>query len=204
MYELFYKTGACSRAVHVLLNELNVPFTLTAYDKNEPDSKLLKVNPRGQVPTLVVDGEPITEGAAIITWLADTHPSPLLPANGLERAHALQWLAFANSSLHPLYGQFFHGGEAFATTEFGQKAQASLQQLWDLVEKQLGKTTYLAGNDVTVGDILATVIASWTPRIAATINLGPKTKAWMERVESRPAFTKAVETETGAAKKSAA
>lgn len=195
MYELYYKTGACSRAVHVLLNEIGTTFTLHPYDKNEPNSKLLKVNPRGQVPTLVIDGEPITEGAAILTYLADTHQSPLLPAAGLERARALQWLAFGNSSLHPLYGRFFGGGEAFAKSEFAPAAEKSLQQLWDLVEAQLNKTKYLAGDAITVGDILGTVIAHWTPHIAAKITLGEKTKAWMEAVSSRPAYKKAVEAE---------
>ncbi len=204
MYQLFYKTGACSRAVHVLLNEMNVPFELLPYDKNEPDSKLLKANPLGQVPTLVVDGDIITEGAAIITWLADTHESPLLPKSGMARAKALEWLAFSNSSLHPVYGRFFHGGKAFAESEFSKSAAETLQKLWDRVEAQLNKTQYLAGNEITVGDILATVIWHWTPNIAAKPNFGPKTKAWIEAVSSRPAYKKAVESETNGAKKSAA
>lgn len=202
-YELFYKTGACSRAVHVLLNELGVEFTLSPYDKNEPNSKLLKVNPRGEVPVLVVDGEPITEGAAILSWLADTH-GKFLPAKGIERARALQWLAFANSSLHPKYSQFFGGGEAFAKSEWAGKAEAAIQKLWDLVEVQLNKTAYLAGDEPTVGDFLATVIAGWTPHIKATINFGPKTKAWLQTVAARPAYKKAVERETKEPQKSAA
>lgn len=205
MYELFYKQGACSLAVHVLLNELGVEYTLSPYDKNEPNSKILKVNPRGQVPTLVVDGEPITEGAAILSWLADTHESPMLPNSGMARAKALQWLAFANSSLHPLYGRFFGGGEAFAKSDLGVKAEQSLQELWDIVEAQLGKTKFLAGEQPTLGDILGTVIAHWTPRIAAKITLGPKTKAWMDTVSAMPSYKKAAETEKQlASKKSAA
>lgn len=188
MYELFYKTGACSLAVHVLLNEIGADYKLSPYDTNEPNSKLLKVNPRGQVPTLVVGDDVITEGAAILSWLADTHKSPLLPAEGIERAKALQWLAFFNSSVHPLYGRFFHGGEPFAQSEWGQSAQQSLQKLWDLVEAQLSKTQYIAGDDITLGDILGTVVGSWTPRIAAKITLGEKTKAWMQNVASRPTY----------------
>jgi len=190
-YELFYKVGACSLAVHVVLNEIGAPYTLSPYDIKEPDSKLLKVNPRGQVPTLVVDGEPITEGAAILSWLADTHKSPLLPAEGIARAKALQWLAFFNSSMHPLYSRFFHGGEPFAQSEWGKGAQQSLQKLWDLVEAQLGKSKYIAGDEITLGDILGTVVGSWTPHIATTITLGEKTKAWMKEVASRPTYKEA-------------
>lgn len=195
MYELFYKTGACSRAVHVLLNELAVPFTLSPYDTDQPDSKLLKVNPRGQVPTLVVGEDIITEGAAIMSWLADEHHSALLPTSGMARAKALQWLAFANSSLHPIYGAFFKGGEAFAASEFGKQAQASLQKLLDLVEAQLNQTEYLAGDSITLGDILTTVVVSWTPRIAAKVTVGAKTQALVEKVSARPSYVKAVEAE---------
>ena len=203
MYELFYKTGACSRAVHVLLNEIGVDFTLSPYDTHEPNSRLLKVNPRGQVPTLVVDGEPITEGSAIMSWLADEHKSALLPASGIERAQALQWLAFANSSLHPIYSRFFGGGEAFAQTEYGKQAQQSLQKLWDIVEAQLGKTTYLAGEEPTLGDILTTVIGSWKPK-GLTLTLGEKTQALFKAIEARPAFKKAVDAELHAGKSAAA
>jgi glutathione S-transferase len=200
MYELFYKTGACSRAVHVVLNEIGTDFTLIPYEERE---RLLKANPRGQVPTLMVDGTPITEGAAIITYLADTHQSPLLPATGLARAKALQWLAFANSSLHPLYGTFFKGGEAYAACEFGPGSEAALQKLWDIVEDQLGKTEYLAGDQITAGDILTTVIAHWTPRIAAKITLGPKTQALVEKVSNRPSYVKAAQAEQAPAKSAA-
>ena len=203
MYELFYKTGACSLAVHVLLNEIGADYTLSPYDVKEPNSKLLKVNPLGQVPTLVVDGEPIVEGAAILTWLCDTHQSPLLPDSGIERARALQWLAFCNSSLHPLYGQFFHGGDAFAASEFAKKAEKSLQKLWDQVEAQLGKTRYLAGDAPTVGDILGTVIASWNPHIKANVVLGEKTQAWAKAVAARPAYGKAAADEKKSAKAAA-
>lgn len=202
MYELFYKTGACSRAVHVLLNEIGTEFTLSPNDSHEPNSRLLKANPRGQVPTLVIDGEPITEGGAIMSWLADEHKT-FLPASGIARAQALQWLAFANSSLHPIYSRFFGGGEAFAQTEYGKSAQQSLQKLWDLVEVQLGKTKYLAGDEPTVGDILTTVIGNWKPK-GLTITLGEKTKALFKTMEARPAYKKAVDAETHATKSAAA
>ena len=203
MYELFYKIGACSRAVHVQLIEMDVPFTLSLYDSHAPNSRLLKANPRGQVPTLVVDGEPITEGAAIMSWLADTHQSPLLPKDGIARAQALQWLAFANSSLHPIYARFFGGGEAFAASEYGQSAQQSLQKLWDLVEAQLNKTTYLVGDEPTLGDILTTVVGAWKPK-GLHLTLGEKTKAMMHAVAARPAYKKAVEAESAGAKAAAA
>lgn len=70
-YTLYYKPGACSMAMHVILNELNVPFEAVKQDDlKAPD--FLKLNPRGQVPLLIVDGEPVKEGAAIITYLPVT------------------------------------------------------------------------------------------------------------------------------------
>ena len=118
MYQLFYSPGTCSMAVHVLLNELGQKFELLKADLSEtPRSPaLMKFNPRGQVPVLVVDGKPLREGAAILSYLCETHKSPLLPASGWERAKAQEWLAFANSTLHPAYGRLF-----FLIRQLGEK-----------------------------------------------------------------------------------
>ena len=103
MYQLYYSPGACSMAVHVILNELNQPVELHKISLQEGDNRkpeFLRINPRGQVPVLVDDGFVIREGAAQIIYLLEKHKSPLLPASGKERAAALEWLCYANASLH--------------------------------------------------------------------------------------------------------
>src|SRR5262245_43008137 len=108
MYKLYYSPGACSMAVHVVLNELAVPFELAKVSTKDGSMKspeYLKMNPRGQVPVLLIDGKPMKEGAAIITWLLDEHKSPMLPKSGMARAKALEWLMWCNASLHVGYSK---------------------------------------------------------------------------------------------------
>ena len=100
MYKLYYSPGACSLAVHVALLEVGAKFELenVSAPAGQPKSaEFLKINPRGAVPVLKIDNFILREGAAILTYILDSHKSDLLPASGLERAEALEWLSFANS-----------------------------------------------------------------------------------------------------------
>jgi len=202
MYQLFYSPGSCSMAVHVLLNEIGQKVELIKADlKAQPrNPELVKHNPRGQVPVLVVDGKTLREGAAILTYLCETHKSPLLPASGWERAKAQEWLASANSSLHPAYGRAFflarQLGEAAATSPVMKAAIESIQTYWDEIESQLASQPYICGKDVTVADILITVIANWSSYLGNVITFGPKTKDYLKRISDRPAYQQALKTES--------
>jgi glutathione S-transferase len=202
MYKLYYSPGACSLAVHTVLNEIGADFQLE--NANDPETKtkskkFLQINPRGAVPVLEIDGFIVREGAAILTYLIDTHKNSLLPASGLERAHALEWLAFANSTLHPVYGRIFTMlkllGSKASENPLYQPTINQIQKYWDEIENQLQKTDYLCGENCTAADILVTVIASWSQHFGNPITFGSKTKAFLTRVISRPAFKKALETE---------
>ncbi len=192
-YKLYYKPGACSMAVHVILNELNVPFEAVRQDDlKSPD--FLKLNPRGQVPLLIADGEPVKEGAAIITYLLDSHANNLMPKSGIERARALEWLMWCNASLHPACGRMFwlNKQEFDDATKAGLSKLflAQVQSLWDEADERLAKTKYLAGDQVTAGDILLAVIANWgigTP--------GANVKRVLKDVVTRPAYQKTLTAE---------
>lgn len=203
MYQLYYSPGACSMAVHVVLNELNVPYE--AINANEPGTKtrtkeFLKVNPRGAVPVLVDDGHVIREGAAILTYLLDKHKSPLLPQSGFERATALEWLGFANATVHPAYGKAF-----FVMKKVQDKATQealykpifeSINKLWAEIDERLAKQPYVCGKDITVADILLTVIANWAGYFpAGSVSFGPNVKRLLKEVSSRPAYQKALKAE---------
>jgi len=199
MYQLFYSPGACSMAVHVVLNELGQEVKLikaTIHDAKNEDAELKKVNPRGQVPVLVEDGKPLKEGAAIITYLIDKHNGALLPASGWERAQALHWLMFANSTLHTGYSKAMFLKKHNAPNEIQEKACDNIQSMWDEIESHLEdtKTPFLCGDQITAGDIVVAVIANWgfLPRKFA---FGPKTKELLRRVVERPAYQKAIEAE---------
>ena len=197
MYTLYYMPGACSMAVHVLLNELGQDVKLVNAT-GEGRAELLKVNPRGMVPTLVDDGVVIREGGAILSYLLDKHNSPMLPKSGKERAAALEWLMFGNATLHPAYGRAFGAMKGFSG-EVKDKvlvaAVENINKLWTDVEARLSESPYLAGKELGAADILLTVIANWSGHISSDIVIGPKTKALLKQVISRPAYQKALKDE---------
>lgn len=202
MYTLYYIPGSCSMAVHVALLEISVPFKLenVSVPTGQPrPAHYLKINPRGSVPTLVMDDFAIREGMAILTFLLDTHLSPLLPRDGHARALALEWLAFANATLHPAYGTLFmmhkELGEEAAQNPLYEKGVQKIQRLWDDVEQRLNQSEYLAGGQCSIADILITVIANWTFNLKKSVTFGDKTKALLRRVIARPAYQKAITVE---------
>jgi len=196
-YTLYYTPGACSMAVHVILNELGVPFEAINQKDKLKDPEFLKLNPRGQIPLLIVDGEPVKEGAAIITYLLDTHDKDgkLLPKSGLPRAKGLEWLAWCNATLHPASGKLFwlpkSGLDEKTKDELSKIFVTQLQTQWDEAETRLGQKKYLAGDSVTAGDILLTVIANW----GLPVTFGPNVKRVIKEVSGRPSYQKALKTE---------
>ncbi|MBX9725905.1 MAG: glutathione S-transferase family protein [Rickettsiales bacterium] len=203
MYTLYYLPGTCSLAVHVALNEVGADFktvSVSVADGQPRPADFLKINPRGNVPVLAHDGFTQREGAAILTTLLDEHRSPLLPASGEARATALEWLMFANASLHPAYARCFFQhkalGDKAGENPLYAPAIEHIQKLWNDVETQLSSHEYLCGTECSIADILITVIANWSPNLKKPITFGPKTKALFNRVIARPAYQKAMEAES--------
>ena len=106
MFTLYFAPGASSFAVHIALHEIGVPFEAKPMSFKQNDMRnpeFLALNPEGKVPTLVVDGRPLTEVAAILFYLARRFPDAgLLPPGDIEaEAQALSWMSFIASTLHP-------------------------------------------------------------------------------------------------------
>jgi glutathione S-transferase len=201
-YKLYYSPGACSLAVHAILNELKLPYTVEKINLKEkrPDS-FLKLNPRGAVPVLEMDGKVLREGASIIITLLEQNKSPLLPSSGFERAKALEWLCFANATLHPAYGKGFAlpylpVDDASKEKLKGIYAQ-QIQKYWDEIETQVKKEGgYLAGPQPTAADFLVTVIANWTPGLfEGKVKFGPSTQNLLKSISARPSYQKALSDE---------
>lgn len=202
MYTLYYLPGTCSLAVHVALNEVGADFktvSVSVPDGQPRPADFLKINPRGNVPVLETDGFTQREGAAILISLLDAHKSPLLPAAGNARAATLEWLMFANASLHPAYARCFFQHKALGATAGDNPLYApaieQVQKLWNDIETQLANNDYLCGKECSIADILITVIANWSPMLKKPVSFGPKTKALFGRVIARPAYQKAMEAE---------
>ena len=145
--ELYYSPGSASLVVHWLLIELNLPHTLHALDLSKAEHKnadYLKLNPAGVVPTLMIDGKPITEAAAICLHLADSFKgSRLAPVPGtVERARYYQWMFFCANTLQPAYRAWFYpaevAGEANADAA-KTAAREKIEAAWQRVEAHLAE-----------------------------------------------------------------
>jgi glutathione S-transferase len=106
MLTLYFAPGSSSMAVHIALHEIGAPFVAKpmSFDKGDLRSpEFLKLNPEGKVPTLLIDGRPLTEVAAILFYLARRFPgADLLPRDDPEKeAQAISWMSFIASTLHP-------------------------------------------------------------------------------------------------------
>ena len=110
MLTLYFVPGSSSMAVHIALQEIGIafearPISFARKEQRTPD--FLALNPEGKVPTLVIDGRPLTEVAAILFYLAKRfRDAALLPRDDIEAdAQAISWMSFIASTLHPARGQ---------------------------------------------------------------------------------------------------
>ena len=202
MYQLYYSPGACSMSVHVVLNELALPFELKRINLQEGEGQsaaFLMVNPRGQVPVLVDSSKAIREGGAIILYLLDEYKSILLPRSGMIRAAALEWLMFANATMHPAYSRAFfimkNVADPVARDLLLKIVIDQINKLWDDVDNVLGKSRYITGKDITAADIMLTVIANWGGYLPQQPVLGNNIRRMLREVIARPSFAKALKAE---------
>lgn len=199
MYTLYYSPGACSMSVHITLEELGADFKavrVSIADGEHKKPEYLKINPRGQVGALHTPDGLMAENGAMIIYLNDKHGHKVIPADGFERAKALQWLLFANSTLHPAYAKVGFARSNDLGDDAIAAARAGVQAKWDEVEEHLERegTPFLAGDQVTAGDIYAAVCANWSPPEHMP-EFGPKTRNLLKSVVTRPAYQRAIATE---------
>jgi len=199
MYKLYYKSGSCSLAIHALLNELNQPFELI--ESKTVADYAAKINPTGSVPVLDDNGTLITEGAAIAIYILEKHKSEMLPASGEARANALQWLMFANATVHPSYSKIFFSSSAIQNEE-GKKqaleaAVAGVSKMWKIVDVQLAKTKFVTGEKASAADFMLTIYANWGVTHFANLNieLGANVKRLLKDISSLPSYQKALQAE---------
>ena len=171
MYTLYYSPGTASMVVHLTLLELGVPYRLEKVDFEKDaqhGAEYLRLNPRGQVPTLVIDGKPYFESAALLMILAERHPEArLAPAPGSPlRADWYQWIAFFTNSLGPAFRQWFYPpdlGTDEHPPEVREALRGKIEGSWAFVDAQLHSNgPYMLGKDFSGVDLLATMYMRWS------------------------------------------
>jgi glutathione S-transferase len=197
MYTLYGSPGAASLAVHWLLIEVGGPFEYVRIDtaaKQQKEPWYLELNPNGVVPTLMVDGEPRYECAALLLILAERHPHAhfLPPAATSEAGLYYQWMLHCANTLQPAFRHWFYPAEAAEEANIGaaqESARMRIEAAWDQVDAQLSRTQdYIVGATVTAVDFLATMLMRWSRNMPKPAASWPGIAEYIARMKSRPSF----------------
>ena len=197
--KLYYSPGACSLSPHIVLREAGLAFepvlASTKTHKLQDGTDYYGINPKGYVPLLELDnGERLTEGPAIVQYIADQVPAKkLAPTAGTMARYRLQeWLNFITSELHKSFSPLFNPampeeGKALYRTRLGERFK------W--VDGQLAGKNYLMGEDFSVADAYLFVVAGWSKHVGVDISGLANLGAFMARVGARPAVQEALKAE---------
>jgi glutathione S-transferase len=197
--KLYYAPGACSLSPHIVARELGIDIDLqkvNTKDKSiEGGGDFWQVNGKGYVPTLELDnGERLTEGPAIVQYLADQKPDAgLAPKNGtLERYKLQEWLNFLTSEVHKQFSPLFKPN---TPEEYKKIAKENLATRFQWLDKELAGKDYLTGKQFTVADAYLFVLTNWTKPTQIDLAQWPNVQAFNKRVAARPKVKEAMQAE---------
>ena len=194
MYLLYYSPGTASMAVHQALLEIGAPHELRKVDfetQAQKSAEYLALNPNGMVPTLIVDGHPYYECAALLMLLAERHPEAgLAPALGTpQRAIWLQWIVHFANTLQPAFRQWFYAQD-FAAVEHEKEskefARMRIEAVWNRLDAHLTvHGPYLLGDEFSIADLYATMLMRWSRNMPKTATAWPALAVLARRVKAR-------------------
>jgi glutathione S-transferase len=204
VYTLYYSPGSASMVVHLALLEIGVPFRLVKLDFERDEQRgaeYLKLNPRGQVPTLVIDGKPYFECAALLLILAERHPEARLapPPGSALRADWYQWVVFFANALGPVYRQWFYPSDLGSPEHppFVRDAlRAKIEGSWSLVDAHLAAHgPYMLGAEFSGVDLLALMYMRWSRNMPKPVTAWPALRQYADRLRARPSWARLYEAE---------
>jgi glutathione S-transferase len=197
--KLYYSPGACSLSPHIVSRELGIPLELkkvNTKDKTiEGGGDYWKVNARGYVPALELDdGHVLTEGPAIVQYLADRKPEAgLAPKAGTTERYQLQeWLNFLTSEIHKGFSPLFKPN---TPEEYKTISKENLANRFDWLDQQLAGKDYLMGKTFSVADAYLFVLLNWTKFQSIDLARWPNLSAFQARVGARPKVQEALKAE---------
>ena len=197
--KLYYSPAACSLSPHIVIREAGLNVEVEKIDnkakKTASGGDYLQVNPKGQVPALQLDGgEVLTEGPAIVQYLADKAPQSKLvpPAGSIERYRVLEWLNFITSEIHKSFTPLFKPNTPDA---YKPIAKENLTNRFAYVDKHLAGRQYLMGDTFTVADAYLFTVLRWSKLHQLDLAQYPNISAFMQRVEARPKVQEAMKEE---------
>ena len=190
--KLYYSPGACSLSDHIVLEWIGKPYETQRLSRDERAMPAFKaINPAGAVPVLEVDGWVLTQNAAILNYLADTHPEAQLGGDGSAkgRAEVNRWLAFVNSDVHPtfkpLFGTTAYLDDPAAIDKTKENAKASLRTLFERADAQLAGNDWIAGTR-SVADPYLYVTLRWAKGTGVDLSGLDNLARFFARIEADP------------------
>ncbi len=204
MYSLYYSPGTASMAVHQTLLELGAPHELRLVDIDRGANKsaeYLKLNPCGVVPTLLFDGVPYYECAALLMLLSERHPEAgLAPLPGAPtRALYLQWMLHFANTVQPAYRAWFYPhehGPADREADVKDCARIRIEAAWGRVDVHLAAHgPFVLGERLSVVDLFATMLMRWSRKMPTPATEWPAVAKLAALVKARPSWKRLYEVE---------
>lgn len=197
--KLYFSPGACSLSPHIVLLEAGLAFNAERVDLGKKltagGADFRRINPNGYVPALVLDdGTVLTEGPAIVQYLADGAPqSGLLPAVGkVERYQVLGWLNYISTELHKNFSPLF---KPDSTDDIRAHAHKLLALRLEHVARHLEGREFLVGNQFSVADAYLFTVLGWTDILGISLADWPRLQDFRARIGQRPAVQQALREE---------
>ena len=198
--KLYYSPGACSLSPHIVLREAGIQAELEQVDlktkRTKSGADFTAVSPKGQVPALVLDdGQVLTEGPAVVQYLADRKPeAKLAPPHGtFERYRLQEWLNFITAELHKSFSALFNPA---APADYKKIATQTIESRFAYVDAQLAKSgPFLLGAEFTAADAYLFTVANWARIHKIDVGRWPTLKAYLERIAARPHVREALREE---------
>jgi glutathione S-transferase len=207
MMTLYFSPGACSLASHIGLEESGASYEIKPIllaKGQQRTEEYLKINPRGKVPALNVDGKILVENTAILTYLSRSFPEKrLLPADPAEEARCIATMCWFSSIVHPSY-QRTSRPERFAESEAAHAAvkENGRKSFWancQEINSMFRGNDWVMGREFTVVDGYALVFYGWGLRGGFPMKELSAYSAWQERMMQRPTVKRSIESEQVAA-----
>ena len=197
--KLYYSPGACSLSPHIVAREAGIPLELVRVDTRTKtiadEGDFWAINPKGYVPALALeDGEVLTEGPAIVQYLADLNPgSALAPPNGTAARYRLQeMLNYITSEIHKTYSPLFNPK---VTADVRAERIEYLTRRYALLDRHLAVHDYLVGDRFTAADAYLFVVTNWARSTKVDLSKFVHLQAFQKRIAARPAVQAAIQAE---------
>ncbi|MDX1919291.1 MAG: glutathione S-transferase N-terminal domain-containing protein [Candidatus Caenarcaniphilales bacterium] len=197
MIEFYTADTPNGHKIHLMLEELGLPYNLHKFDLSKGEQKspeFLKINPNGKIPAIVDSDSSLnlSESGAILIYLAEK-TGKLLAASGSAKYKAFQWLMFQMSAVGPMLGQVF-----FFTNYAPEKIPYAIERytneskrLFGVLNEHLQSNIYLAGDEYSIADIATYPwIRASEQRLSFDLNSYPNLQRWMKGIGERDAVKK--------------